>query len=549
MVAILLVFFLLPSEALAEDPVPFTLSNLVIVPTEDGSTISWKTSRVGSSQVEYSLDLALGFNTEEIDVDTPVISHTVTLNTLVSCTQYRYRVVTRDLEYNILRGDRNTFTTLGCVGDASVSDITSAEMFSNVAGSLQLQILGKGVTFSFPPNSLASPANLFFQVGKLNRTQFLQKITPPEGKQIALRHLYRLGAMKSSTTTIDTLTKNLTVNINYNSDDIVGISESTLKIYRYHDGSWFELSGCFVNSVLNIITCMTPDIGTYILAGVAEGTSDSSSSETEEEGDQQSDFLSDDFDIEEEESSVQLSDAVGALSGRLIKYEGNLTVYLLQNGKKRAMTRFEIFLKNFQHRPIAVIPQTEIYPDGELLRFGPGSILKGSGDTIYLVIDDGSIYAFTSAEEFTRFGYQSRHVITISNDELNSYPKSKIVKLNYHATTNFIKYDGDPTVYMIENNKKRPLTSPQVFFSYAGDWSDVLTIPLDIVYANGSNLSYPEGAVIKPQSGSTVYLVEGRKRKALRSEQALRNRGYVFSQITEVPDTDLLLNDEGEEIE
>jgi hypothetical protein len=236
-------------------------------------------------------------------------------------------------------------------------------------------------------------------------------------------------------------------------------------------------------------------------------------------------------------------------SVRLVKYANNPTVYVIEAGTKRPISSLAILRNRYGNLPIITIPDEEEYPDGDPLRFGPGALLKTPDNpAIFLIIDDSSRYGFKSAEEFFRFGYRFDLVITITQEELDMYPVSGIEQLRYHAHTNFIKYTDNSTVYRIENNTKRAISSPAVFFAYANDWNQVLTSSSDITYQDNTNLTFPEGYLIK---GTTpeVYIIENQQRKAFRTGESFLARGYSFSQIVTVSDEDLNLNTLGEEIE
>ena len=237
---------------------------------------------------------------------------------------------------------------------------------------------------------------------------------------------------------------------------------------------------------------------------------------------------------------TQTSQTPLSLTTRLVQYPGDPTVYVIENGLKKGIPSYDIYQRSFAARPIAIIPPTETYPDGPNLRFSSGALLKAQGPAIYLVLDNGDLYAFQSMEEFNRFGYRTSQVSSISDADLATYPRSAIAFLRYHGSSNFVKYANSATVYMIENNTKRPLTSPDVYFSYATDWNQVLIIPDDFVYTDGPILTFPDGMLLKG-SGPTVYLTDNHTLRPFTSADAFLKLGYSWNQIREVRDSDLFL--------
>ncbi len=242
--------------------------------------------------------------------------------------------------------------------------------------------------------------------------------------------------------------------------------------------------------------------------------------------------------------------ATSALSGRLIKYPNSPTVYLLQNGTRYPLSSWGIYLSNFRGVPIAILNETEVYPDGEPLKYGSGTLLKAQGNpAVFLILSDLTRYGFTTSEEFFRFGYHWDLVEEVTQTELDRYILSTVTRLSYHPTNTFIKYPGDPTVYRMQASQRRGITSWPLYRTYA-DPKYILTVPrADFTYPDGPLLSYPDGSIIRAESNPTVYLIQSNKRQGIRSAQAFQRLGYQFNQVTTVPDTDMALHELGEEIE
>lgn len=249
-------------------------------------------------------------------------------------------------------------------------------------------------------------------------------------------------------------------------------------------------------------------------------------------------------------SAVPLA-GVGALApaSRLFKYAASPTVYLLEGNVKRALSSWNQYLSAYRGIPIAVLPNTSTFSSGADIGYGSGALLKTSGSSaVFLILDNGARYGFGSAEEFLRFGYLFDLVKVISAAELERYPLSPVSRLRYHATGQFFKYPDDPTVYRMEEGYKHPIPSWAVFSAYADPRQILVVNRSDFDYPAGPAISFPDGSLIKG-SAPTVYIIEGGKKRALRSAEALSKLGYGFSQITAVPDSDLNLNPTGEEVE
>lgn len=104
-------------------------------------------------------------------------------------------------------------------------------------------------------------------------------------------------------------------------------------------------------------------------------------------------------------------------------------------------------------------------------------------------------------------------------------------------------------VYMIEDDMKRPIPSPEVFNSNGFDWSDIEEIDEEELndYAEGDVLGYPDGTLIQG-SGPAVYVVSEGEKRPFVSPRAFNGLGYKWGLIKKVSDGHLNLYEEGDAI-
>ncbi|MEA2097775.1 MAG: hypothetical protein U9P70_01720 [Patescibacteria group bacterium] len=181
----------------------------------------------------------------------------------------------------------------------------------------------------------------------------------------------------------------------------------------------------------------------------------------------------------------------------LLKSLSNDKVYLIENGKKRWITDANVFISNGYHwKDIIIITESELelYLDGENIEADfnlrlNGSLVKGSGSKVYLIEDNNKRW-ITSVAVFISNNYQWEAIITITDSELNSYLDGENIA---NSDSNFDKKllrGSGPKVYLVENGKKRWITTATVFTSNGYHWSDIIIVPdykLDI-YLNGEDI-------------------------------------------------------------
>ncbi len=120
--------------------------------------------------------------------------------------------------------------------------------------------------------------------------------------------------------------------------------------------------------------------------------------------------------------------------GSLLKSTGSDKVYTIENGQKRWITTAETFVSSgYQWKNIVIVMDFElnIFPNGENIANSSlkpnGSLLKGSGNEVYL-IENGKKRWITTAEVFASKGYKWEDVIIVENFELSLYPEGENIR-------------------------------------------------------------------------------------------------------------------------
>ena len=104
----------------------------------------------------------------------------------------------------------------------------------------------------------------------------------------------------------------------------------------------------------------------------------------------------------------------------LFKYPNDSTVYFLNSARqKRPFTTWNMFrLWVDDPKNVITVPASETYPDGAIVTLPNGSLVKGTGATVYLV-DQDKLRPFNNSQLFATMGYKFEQIITVTDAELN----------------------------------------------------------------------------------------------------------------------------------
>lgn len=155
------------------------------------------------------------------------------------------------------------------------------------------------------------------------------------------------------------------------------------------------------------------------------------------------------------------------------------------------------------------------------------ALLKTYASPDIYAIMNGQRHFISSPASFNEYGFDWMKVRTVSQAELEKYPRARLIK---SGTGNTIYYlFQKPEGQWLKIN----LGSPTVFASYpANYWGNVISVTeLDVD-------SYPDVKLIKTKGSSDIYYLENNERHLISNETFVK-RGYNKYEICEVNQTHL----------
>jgi hypothetical protein len=270
------------------------ISGLSVAPSATQATISWLTNEPANSQIWYDPNNHLTTKTPLFNSASPTQTHQITLTDLVSCSKYYYQVVSQDNAGNTANSALGSFITSGCPGSVAVASVdelvfkpaivNNADVNSDVGQTdsdtdYQLNQTAGSLRFglAIPRTFTENPASL--QLKNLDSEAVIVNLSKPTGKSKAGSKVFDVKALADPSSTISSFSSAVTVNITYSDQDVVGLSEDSLRIYNHDGNRWSQLSDCQVDVVANIVTCTTNHFSVFGLFG-QDASNDNSSSST-----------------------------------------------------------------------------------------------------------------------------------------------------------------------------------------------------------------------------------------------------------------------------
>ncbi|MDB5265693.1 MAG: baaA1 [Parcubacteria group bacterium] len=229
------------------------------------ATVAWTTDVLGSSRVSYGPTSTYSASTTQTDTSPRVMSHSVALANLVSCSTYHYQVDSIGASSNEATSSDQTFTTT-CPGSVAITSSTAAPITTGAGGTL---VFGS-TSVTVPTSYTGTTTSATFAAQQLDPTSFFAAASRPVGMSSVGGYVVDLKAFVTATTTLSTFTHPISVILTYNPSDVAHIDISSLLIYRYDVGTgWTALTGCVTDTGAHTVTCQTSNFSDFSLFGTA----------------------------------------------------------------------------------------------------------------------------------------------------------------------------------------------------------------------------------------------------------------------------------------
>lgn len=236
--------------------------------TDASAIIVWNTDTNSTARVRYDGVQDMRFSTPELDIGGIQQTHTVGLENLIPCTNYPYRVYSKNADGEEGTGLVNRFSTSGCLAPL-LPDVHAEGVLSDLPQRTLSLVRDdeRSVRVTLPAEF---PETAAIQINGLD-PRAIGTATPAPTSQARLvgNHAYRMVVLKNPSTSIFTSDKPVSIAMHYLREDVQDIVPGTLKIWRWTGVDWTETSQCRTNDESGEISCATNELSSFALFGAS----------------------------------------------------------------------------------------------------------------------------------------------------------------------------------------------------------------------------------------------------------------------------------------
>lgn len=237
----------------------------------------------------------------------------------------------------------------------------------------------------------------------------------------------------------------------------------------------------------------------------------------------------------------------------VIKVKGKPTVYVIEDGVKMPIQSPTVLSSNgLSFGDVEEVDQEEAdtYADAEPLNYADGTMVREENRPEVYVIANGQKKHILDPIAFADLGYNWGNVVVVPVNSLGIFKNAAPMNSNStHPEGALIRVEGTPTVYVVEGGKRIPISDIQLFNARKYDWGKVLVVKDKQAkkFEVSTQLTYPDGSLIKDNSGK-VYVVDHGKKRWIRSAEDFKKAGYKESKVVTVDNAAASILPEGEDV-
>lgn len=234
--------------------------------------------------------------------------------------------------------------------------------------------------------------------------------------------------------------------------------------------------------------------------------------------------------------------------GSLLQADGEVGVWLIQNGLKRPFISKGALLSRFDQKKIIKVNKSDLdsYPVGASIKFPQYGLIRSPRGTIFLLVDDKK-RGFTTLASFRKMGFNPSEVVNASWDDINSYQDgAPITASSTYPTGALLQDKKTGGVYFVLEGAKAPLVD-RIFLTTKFKNKKIIKVKSSELdqFQTVAPVLYGDGELLRTPYSPYTYVISGGKKILLASDKVFKDLGYKTENVIIVPSKVLYLYEAG----
>ncbi|MFH1565416.1 MAG: hypothetical protein ABIC82_06315 [bacterium] len=214
--------------------------------------------------------------------------------------------------------------------------------------------------------------------------------------------------------------------------------------------------------------------------------------------------------------------------------EEKQVVWIIRNNKRRSFQSKTALISNYNPDKILYVDKKELdnYEIGNPIKYPNYSILRGPDKQTYLIVDDAK-RLISSEKIFKNIGFNPEEVVDVEQTDLELYRSGNpLTEYSIYPTGALLQNKITSGIYYVESSLKQPIAAKEILLSNFPNKKIISVSPEELdKYLTGKPLKFKDGDLVTAQGNPTVYVISNGFRRPITSAKTFENLGYKWSNI------------------
>ena len=236
-------------------------------------------------------------------------------------------------------------------------------------------------------------------------------------------------------------------------------------------------------------------------------------------------------------------------NGSVVRGKPSGKTYLIYMGEKREFATPDVLASMTDPDKIIETSDTDLtaYPDGEAMLFPKYSLLRTEDGSLYLLVSDGK-RKIASMSVFRKLGFVEDEIVDVKLSEIADIPDlDPITSASAYPQGALIKVASISTVWYVENSVKHAIPDG-IFLNlyFTGRPIKYVTKKTLASFTTGDPYQLHSSELVRGKSSPAVYVVENSKIRPIPSADIFEELGWKWHNVVTVPDRVIAMYDQGD---
>jgi len=237
--------------------------------------------------------------------------------------------------------------------------------------------------------------------------------------------------------------------------------------------------------------------------------------------------------------------------GTLAKTSTDTTVYLIQNGKKRKISNMTSLITRFDPKLIITITKSELDKLEEGIEIKLPNYAIVSSPSGYYLLDYDYKRKFDSYDVVRAIGYNPAEIMEVTDTELSEYLPGKNISADVKDLTGrLVQLKGTNNFYYIKDDTYAPILDKKIIQL---NFPNLTIDKVDNSAFNNLNKTEPilpkNGTIIGVEGEATIYVMENGKKRHINNEETFLQYGYNWKNVVWISFSAALIIPEGQPLQ